>query len=76
MPVHQGARAHIIRPRRPDGVLRFYWERTGRVEYFKMVRHPGVGRTPFLTSSMADACRPLGFRVVLDVDPSVLSPYL
>lgn len=76
MAIHEGARAHVIRPRRPDGVLRFYWDRTGRVEYFKMVRHPGVGATPFLTSSMADVCRVLGFRVVLDASPSAVEDYL
>lgn len=76
MPIHEGAAAHIIRPRNPNGYLRFYWARAGQVVHFKSVRHPGVGATPFLTSSMADACRPLGFRIVRTVDPSLVSAYL
>jgi len=56
--------------------LRFFWERTGRVEYFKAVNHPGVGATPFLTSAMVDACRPLGFITVLEVDPSRVEDFL
>lgn len=74
--IHDGARAHRITPRRPDGTLRFFWERTGRVEYFKAVNHPGVGATPFLTSAMVDACRPLGFITVLEVDPSRVEDFL
>lgn len=62
--IHEGAKPHIIRPRRQGGRLRFYWEVTGRVEFFRSVRHPGVGATPFLTSAMSDACRPLGFRII------------
>lgn len=74
--IHDGAAAHVIRPRDPDGWLRFYWDRTGRVEYFRRVLHPGVGATPFLTSAMTDACRPLGFRIVLEVNPGAVSDYL
>ena len=76
LPIHEGAAAHVIRPRRQGGRLRFYWNVTGRVEFFKSVRHPGVGSTPFLTSAMTDVCRPLGFVVVRNLDPRRLSPYL
>lgn len=69
MPIHEGAKAHKIRPRRQGGALKFYWARAGRVVYFKSVNHPGVGATPFLTSSLADTARPLGFVVVRQVTP-------
>ena len=59
--LHQGTPAHDIRPRRPGGMLRFYWNRVGRVVHFKRVRHPGIGGTPYLTSAMRDGC--LGFIV-------------
>lgn len=67
--LHEGARAHKIRPRNPGGTLKFYWARVGAVVYFKSVNHPGIGATPFLTSSLADAARPLGFVVVRQVTP-------
>lgn len=67
LPIHEGAEAHKIRPRNPGGTLKFYWARVGAVVYFKSVNHPGVGATPFLTSSLADAARPLGFVVVRQV---------
>lgn len=76
MPVHEGARAHTIRPRNPGGTLRFYWERVGYVVYFKSVKHPGVGSTPFLTSSLEDVARALGFVVVRELSPTVVSDFL
>ena len=76
MALHEGARPHQIRPRNPGGLLKFYWARAGRVVYFKSVNHPGIGGTPFLTSSMSDACRPLGFVVVRNISPEVVSEYL
>lgn len=58
--VHEGTRAHIIRPRRKKA-LRFVSD--GVVYVRAKVRHPGVGATPYLTSAMYDACVPLGFKV-------------
>jgi hypothetical protein len=63
--LHRGTPAHVIRPKRPGGRLRFYWERVGQVVVFTKVNHPGIGGTPYLTSSMRDACRPLGFKVTV-----------
>lgn len=37
----QGGRAHVIRPRKPGGKLRFYWKKVGAVVYFSKVSHPG-----------------------------------
>lgn len=76
MPIHEGAKAHIIRPRRSGGNLRFYWELVGAEVSFRSVRHPGVGATPFMTSALRDVCAPLGFRIIRTVDPSRTEPYL
>lgn len=76
LPIHEGARAHKILPRRAGGRLRFYWPVVGAVVTFRSVNHPGVGSTPFLTSSMREACVPLGFRIVRTLDPSLTGGYL
>lgn len=74
--LHEGARPHKIRAKNPSGLLKFYWARAGRVVMFRSVNHPGIGGTPFLTSSLADAARPLGFVVVRNVSPDVVSEHL
>jgi hypothetical protein len=58
--VHEGARPHIIRPRRRGGVLVF--DVGGRTVFTKMVRHPGYKGNPWLYRAMVGATRPLGFR--------------
>lgn len=70
MPIHEGARAHKIYPRRVGGRLRFYWDLVGADVQFRSVNHPGVGATPFMTSAMRDVCAPLGFTIIRTVDPS------
>ena len=60
MAVHDGARPHVIQAR-GDGYLRF--EAGGRVLYRKSVNHPGVRARPWLSQSLADECRPMGFIV-------------
>jgi hypothetical protein len=62
MAQHEGARARTIVPRRARA-LRFYWDVTGRIEFFRSVQWPGIGGTPFLTTGMREACVPLGFAV-------------
>lgn len=62
MAQHEGAAARQIVPRRARA-LRFYWDVTGRVMYFRRVQWPGIGGTPYLTTGMRQACVPLGFRV-------------
>lgn len=76
MPIHEGAKAHVIRPRRANGRLNFYWQAIGAQVSFRMVRHPGVGSTPFLTSAMSEMCPPLGFRIVRTLSPSLTEGYL
>lgn len=62
MAIHEGARARTIVPRNAQA-LRFYWDVTGREEFFRSVQWPGIGATPFLTTGMREACVPLGFSV-------------
>lgn len=46
--VNNGTRAHIIRPKKPGGYLRFYWPKAGRVVYMRSVHHPGTKAYRFL----------------------------
>jgi len=50
--VHNGSRAHLIRPRNRR-YLRF--ELGGRVFYTKLVRHPGYKGNPFMTEALRAA---------------------
>lgn len=59
MSVHDGARPHIIRPRRKQAL---WWE--GLDHPVAMVRHPGVRARPFMATALRGACTPLGFRVM------------
>ncbi len=70
MPIHEGARAHKIVPRRVGGRLLFSWYVVGADVSFRSVYHPCVGAPPFMTSAMRDACVPLGFTIIRTVDPS------
>lgn len=52
---HVGSRPHIIRPRRPGGVLRFT---VGGIVYFRsFVRHPGTRPNYFLSSWLREWVR-------------------
>lgn len=48
--VHEGARPHVIRPRRA-AVLSFYWPKVGRQVFFRRVNHPGNAAQPFLRNA-------------------------
>lgn len=37
----QGAMRHPIKPRKPGGMLVFFWPKVGRVVHLRSVRHPG-----------------------------------
>lgn len=43
----KGARAHVIRPRRAGGVLRFNWPKAGGVVVLRHVNHPGNPPRPW-----------------------------
>lgn len=55
--VHEGTRAHIIRPDRPGGVLYF----DGR--FAEEVHHPATRGQPFLMTPLESVGRELGFTV-------------
>jgi hypothetical protein len=48
-----GTRPHVIRPRNPNGVLRF--EINGRVVYAKFVNHPGTRPNRFMIDALRQA---------------------
>lgn len=38
----EGSLAHEIRPRKPGGLLVFFWKKLGKVVYLRRVSHPGT----------------------------------
>lgn len=59
--VHDGTRPHVIRPRRPGGVLRF--RVGGQVVYAKFVNHPGTTGRPFLSQALREVGPTMGWSV-------------
>lgn len=51
--VHDGTRAHEIRPRYARA-LRFYWPRVGGVVFRQRVWHPGYRGNPFLRDAVRE----------------------
>jgi hypothetical protein len=47
---HQGTRPHIIRPRNPNGLLRFV--KNGQVIFAKVVHHPGTAPNHYLSDQL------------------------
>lgn len=47
---HEGTRPHLIRPRHPNGVLRFV--KDGHVIFAKVVRHPGTRPNHYLSDNL------------------------
>jgi hypothetical protein len=47
---HNGTRPHIIRPRRPNGMLRF--SQGGVIVHRKLVHHPGTRPNPYLVDNL------------------------
>lgn len=59
--VNDGTAPHIIRPKRPGGVLRF---RMGsRLVYARYVNHPGTRANPFLDRALREVAAPYGYRI-------------
>lgn len=52
---HNGAKAHVIVPRKPGGVLRF--QVGGKVVFAKRVNHPGNRPNPYLSRWLREAVR-------------------
>lgn len=53
--VHQGSVPHVIVPRRPGGLLRFFWTKLGVFYTGKKVNHPGTQADPFLWRALEKA---------------------
>lgn len=51
----KGARPHIIRPKRANGLLVFYWPKVGQVVAFPYVNHPGNAAHPWWEAVLTDA---------------------
>lgn len=62
MAAHEGARPHQIRPRDPNGILRFV--QNGQVRYAKQVNHPGQRAKPWLFRSLVAEAGRRDFRVL------------
>lgn len=52
---HEGSRPHMIRPRRPNGALRFM--KDGKVIFAKIVHHPGTKPNRYLSDNLRLAVR-------------------
>lgn len=63
--VEDGARRHIIRPRRADGWLVFFWEREGHMVRTRRVNHPGQKGKHYLRDALIRVGARRGFRVVI-----------
>ena len=50
--VERGTKAHPIHPKRPGGMLRFYWEKLGKWVSLKRVNHPGTPAYRFLIDNI------------------------
>jgi hypothetical protein len=60
--VHAGTRAHMIRPRRPGGVLAFPSPpRSRSIVFARSVRHPGTRARPFLAQAIEEVAPRAGF---------------
>lgn len=59
--VNDGTSPHVIRPRRPGGVLRF--QVGGRVVYARVVNHPGTRAQPFLDKALQEVAGGQGYRL-------------
>lgn len=52
---HEGSRPHLIRPRNPNGVLRF--QKGGKVIFARVVHHPGTAPNHYLSDNLHLAIR-------------------
>jgi hypothetical protein len=55
--VHEGTKAHEIKPRTPGGLLVFYWPKVGKTVYFRRVWHPETRPYKFLERALEGAMR-------------------
>jgi hypothetical protein len=53
--VHEGTKAHIIKPKAPGYPLKFFWPKAGGTVRFMHVKHPGTKAQPFLVDALRKA---------------------
>lgn len=59
-----GARPHPIPPRRPGGMLKFYWRKVGHTVYLPYIRrHPGMKGKHYLEIPLREAAHRHNMRV-------------
>ena len=51
-----GTKPHVIRPRTPGGMLRFFWWKKGKMVAFRHVNHPGTAENDFLLRGLKKGC--------------------
>lgn len=51
-----GTAPHVIKPRKPGGVLRFWWWKKARWAMFRHVNHPGTAANQFLERGLRKGC--------------------
>lgn len=54
--VIKGTSPHVIKPKNPGGVLKFFWWKKGRRVAFKHVNHPGTAPNNFLGRALKKGC--------------------
>jgi hypothetical protein len=62
----KGTDAHIILPH-GDYPLRFFWRRTGRIEHFNKVTHPGYRGKGWLTTSVRETAHRRNWRFIEEI---------
>jgi phage gpG-like protein len=50
--VELGTRPHLIYPKKPGGMLAFYWEKVGADVVLPFVHHPGTPAQPYLAPAL------------------------
>lgn len=63
-----GARPHVIQPRNPGGILRFFWGRLGRWVALRKVNHPGNRTYNFLRRAVGIAGERMGYSLLFAMD--------
>lgn len=58
--VLHGTRPHVILPRKPGGVLKFYWFRKGKHMVVRKVNHPGTAANDFMGRGLKRGFRAAG----------------
>lgn len=53
--MEHGTKPHVIRPKKPGGLLVFYWAKMGRKVFLRSVNHPGTKPHRYLEKGLSRA---------------------